>query len=164
MISLHSWSPFHSCHTSYTLSGFSWKHFLITFSLILASRSASRPKLIQEETKALTQKEVQGNTKDRTQEMAVPGGSEAMPDGEEVLRPWAEPEAGSQHHGQLQESTWMLLSTMDSTRGGGRGSPLGATWVFPSMLHPACFPPLKARSSSGQYRGAQDLGPPLGSC
>ena len=66
MISLHSWSPFHSCHTSYTLPGFSWKHFLITFSLILASRSASRPKLIQEETKALTQKEVQGNTKDRT--------------------------------------------------------------------------------------------------
>ena len=93
--------------------------------------------------------------------MAVPGGSEAMPDGEEVLRPCVEPEAGSQHHGQLQESTWMLLRTMDSTRG---GSPLGATWVFPSMLHPACFPPLKARSSSGQYRGAQDLGPPLGSC
>ena len=50
--------------------------------------------------------------------MAVPGGSEAMPDGEEVLRPWAEPEAGSQHHGQRQESTWMLLSTMDSIGGG----------------------------------------------
>ena len=50
--------------------------------------------------------------------MAVPGGSEAMPDGQEVLRPWAEPEAGSQHRGQCQESIWMLLSTMDSARVG----------------------------------------------
>lgn len=59
--------------------------------------------------------------------MAVPRGSEAMPDGEEVLRPWAEPEAGSQHHGQLQERAWILLSTMDSTGGGGWRAP----WVLP---------------------------------
>ena len=64
--------------------------------------------------------------------MAVPGGSEAMPDGEEVLRPCAEPEAGSQHHGQLQESTWMLFSTMDSTRGGA------APWGLPGSS-PACY-------------------------
>lgn len=75
--------------------------------------------------------------------MAVPGGSEAMPDGEEVLRPWAEPEAGSQHHGQRQESTWMLLSTMDSIGGGVGlvlgGSPLGATLGLPQHITPCLF-------------------------
>ena len=100
--------------------------------------------------------------------MAVPGGSEAMPDGEEVLRPWAEPEAGSQHHGQRQESTWMLLSTMDSIGGGGAGAwgkPPGCyLGSSPAYYTLPVFPPLKARSSFGQYQGPQDLGPPLGSC
>ena len=79
--------------------------------------------------------------------MAVPGGSEAMTEGEEVLRPWAEPEAGSQHRGQCQESIWMFLSTMDSARvvgvgavGGWGEAPWVLPWVFPSILHPACFP------------------------
>ena len=68
--------------------------------------------------------------------MAVPGGSEAMPDGQEVLRPWAEPEAGSQHRGQCQESIWMLLSTMDSARVGVGEAPLGATLGLPQHITP----------------------------
>ena len=66
-----------------------------------------------------------------------------MTEGEEVLRPWAEPEAGSQHRGQCQESILMFLSTMDSAGvvgvgavGGVGGSPLGATLGLPQHITP----------------------------
>lgn len=58
-----------------------------------------------EEAEELIQKEVQGKYDEagpRQWPPALPGGSEATPDGREGLRPWEEPEAGSQHHGQRQ--------------------------------------------------------------
>lgn len=132
LVTLPSWPPFHPGPTPHTLSSFSWDHFLITSSQILASGS----NLVQgsEKTKVLIQKEVPGHTLRQDLGSGCQLCQKTLRQCQmrrEFLRPWAEPEPGSQHHGQCRGSTQVLpwVTPLAGPQGPQRGVKNSACYI-----------------------------------